>query len=55
MSARRMTADQAAEATGLSLTTLRLMHSQGSLRCDSDGMYRAADIERPIERRSNRR
>lgn len=50
-----MTAEQVANATGLSVTVLRLMHSQGSFCCDWEGMYRAVDVERLMERRSSRR
>ena len=50
-----MTAEQVSKATGLSLTVLHLMHSQGSFRCDWEGLYRAVDVERLLERRSRRR
>ena len=50
MNARRMTVEQTADATGLSVTTLKLMHIQGHFRCESDGLYRAANVERLIAR-----
>jgi hypothetical protein len=50
-----MTVEQVSDATGLSLSVLRLMHSQGSFCCDWEGLYRAVDVERLMERRSRRR
>ena len=52
---RRLTAEEVVAATGLTIARLRLMHSLGSFRCDGDGMYREVDVERSLERRSERR